>query len=123
MDVDFGAWRDMKISEGLKQWDDWDKMTCDHTQLGKEAKYPDPLGTPLDNMESWNIFKPIMMTKYDLCYFYQVGLSGDFPEFPKPHKPATNDHMHGFLEKPQEFSQPNLIVAHSQDMVTAVFLL
>ena len=24
MDADFGTWRDKKISEGLKQWDEWD---------------------------------------------------------------------------------------------------
>ena len=28
--TDFGMWRDKKISEGLKQWDERNKMTCDH---------------------------------------------------------------------------------------------
>ena len=98
-------------------------MTCDHREPGKEVKYPDPLGVPLDYMESHEVFKPIKMSEYELCCFYQVGLNGDFPEFPIPHEPATNNHMHGFLEKAQELSQPNLIVAHSQDMVTVVCLL
>ena len=97
MDVDFGVWRDKKISEGLKQWGEWDKMTCDHAEPGKEVKYPDPLGAPLAYMESHEVFKPIKMSEYDLCHFYQVGLSGDFPEFPTPHEPATNNHMYGFL--------------------------
>ena len=123
MDVDFSLWRDRKISEGLKQLDEWDKMTCDLTEPGKEAKYPDPLGTPLDYIESHQVFKPIKTSEYDLCHFYQVGLSGDFPEFPKPHEPATNDHMHSFLERAWEFSRPNLIVAHSQDVVSVVCLL
>ena len=32
--------------------------------------------------------------------------------FPKPHEPATKDHMCGFLENAQELSQPNVLVAH-----------
>ena len=47
----------------------------------------------------------------------------DFPEFPKPHEPVTKDHIHCFLEKARELSLPNLLVAHSQDAVTAVCLL
>ena len=123
MDADFSAWRDKKISQGLKQWDEWDKMTCEHVEPSKEAKCADPLGTQLDYLESCGVFKSIKTSKYNLCHFYRVGLSGDFPEFLTPHEPATNDHMHGFLEKALEFSQPNLIVAHSQDAVTVVCLL
>ena len=59
MDVDLSVWRDKKISEGLKQWDEWDKMTYNHAEPGKEAKYPDPLGAPLDYIESHDVFKPI----------------------------------------------------------------
>ena len=59
MDVDIGAWRDKKISEGLMQWDERDKMTCDHAEPGKEVKYPDPLGAPLDYMENHDASKPI----------------------------------------------------------------
>ena len=78
MDVDFGTSRDKKISKGLN-WDDWDKMAHDHMEPGKEAKCPDPLGMPLGYVESCDVFKPTMMSKYELCHFYQVGLSGDFP--------------------------------------------
>ena len=55
MDADFSMWRDKKISQGLKQWDEWDKMTCDHTETGKEVKCPDPLGAPLDYMKSCSL--------------------------------------------------------------------
>ena len=52
MDADFGAWRDKKISQSLKHWDERDKMTCDHVEPGKEAKCPDPLGALLDHMRA-----------------------------------------------------------------------
>ena len=51
-DADFGAWQDKKISQGLKQWDERDKISCDHTEPGKEAKCPNLLGMLLDYMES-----------------------------------------------------------------------
>ena len=116
MDADFGALRDKKISEGLKQWDEWDKMICDHVD-------PGPLGTSLDYMESHDIFKLIKASKYNLYHFYQVGLTGDIPEFPEPREPTTSNHVHGLLKKAQVLSQPNLLVAHLQDEVTAVCLL
>ena len=122
-DADFGTWWDKKISQGLKQWDKRDKMTCDHTKPGKEVRCPDPLGMPLDYMESHRVFKSLKTSRYDLCCFYRVGLSGDFPEFPTPCKPAINDHIHSFLEKAHECSRPNLVVLHSQDAVTVVCLL
>ena len=112
MDADFSTWRDKKISQGLKQWDERNKMTWDHVESGKEAKCPDPLGMLLDYMESQVVFESIKMSEYDLCCFYKVGLSGDFPEFPTPHEPATSDHVCSFLEKAWEFSQPNLLVAN-----------
>ena len=93
MDTDFSAWRDKKINKGLKQWYEWDKMICDHADPCKEAKYPDPLGAPLDYMESHDVFKPIKTSEYDLCHFYQVGLTGDFPKFPEPHEPMTSNHV------------------------------
>ena len=84
MDADFGVWRDKKISKALKQWDERDKMTCDHVEPGKEVKYPNLLGLPLDYTESCRVFKSIKTSEYNLCHFYKVGLSGDFPEFPTP---------------------------------------
>ena len=76
MDTDFSVWRDKKISKGLKQWYEWDKMTCNHIDPCKEVKYPDPLGAPLDYMENCDVFKPIKTSEYDLYHFYQVGLTG-----------------------------------------------
>ena len=71
-------------------------------------------------MESCGIFKSMKASKFDLCHFYQVG---DFPKFPKLHKPATSNHIHGLLEKACKNGYPNLIVALSQDAVTSVLLL
>ena len=122
-DTNFSMWQDEQISQGLRQWDERDKMSCDHMEPGKEAKCPDPLGAPLDYMESHRVFKKDKMSKYNLCHFYQVGLSGDFPKFPAPCEPSTNDHLHHFLENARECSQPNLLVVHSWDAVTAVCLL
>ena len=51
------------------------------------------------------------------------GFSGYFPTFPIPHKPTTNDHVQSFLEKVQEISRPNLVIAHSKATDTAVCLL
>ena len=74
-------------------------------------------------MESCGIFKLMKTSEFDLCHFYQVGESGDFPKFPKPHDPATSDHLHSLLEKAHKKGCPNLVVALSQDAVTAVSLL
>ena len=40
---------------------------------------PNLLGMPLDYMESCGVFKSLKTSKYSLCCFYKVGLSGDFP--------------------------------------------
>ena len=114
---------EMNRSASLKQWDVRDKMTCDHMEPGKEAKCPNLLGMLLDYMESCGVFKSDKTSEYDLCHFYQMGLSGDFPKFPSPHEPTTNNHLHHFLENARECSWPNLLVAHSQDAVTVVCLL
>ena len=73
-------------------------------------------------MTSCGVFKP-KTCEYDLCCFYQVGLSGDLPEFPSPHAPATRKQVSSFLLKARALVWPNLIVVHSQDAATAVCLL
>ena len=98
-------------------------MTCDHTDPTKKAKSPDPLGSPIDYMESCDVFKPMKASKFDLCHFYQVGESGDIPKFPKPGEPATSNHMCSLLEKACKNGHLNLVVALSQETVTAVVLL
>ena len=74
-------------------------------------------------MTSRDIFKPKKTNEYDLCRFYQVGLSGDLPEFPSPHTPVTCKQVSSFLLKARALGWPNLIVVHSQDVATAVCLL
>ena len=89
----------------------------------KKAKSPDPLGTPTNYMESCHVFKPMKTSEFDLCRFYQVGESRDFPKLPKPHDPATSNHVCGLLEKAHKKGCLNLVVVLSQDAVTAVALL
>ena len=123
LDKDFSEWQDKRISEGLQQWDDCDKMTCDRTDPCKEAKSPNLLGLPLDYMVSHGVFELKKTSEYGLCRFYQVGLSGDLPAFPLPHEPATHEQVSSLLLKSRALGWLNLVVAHSQDMVTAVCLL
>ena len=98
-------------------------MTCDHADPCKEVKSPNPLGLPLDYMVSHGVFEPKKTSEYDLCHFYHVGLSGDLPEFPSPHEPTTCEQTSSLLLKTRELGWLNLIMAHSQDAVTAVCLL
>ena len=58
LDKDFSKWWDKRISKGLQQWDEHDKMTCDHTDPCKEAKCAKLLGSPLDYMMSHGVFEP-----------------------------------------------------------------
>ena len=58
MDEGFGTWWDQKIKDGLEQWSKQDVMICDHANPLKKAKSLDPLGAPIDYMESCGIFKP-----------------------------------------------------------------
>ena len=99
-DADFGTWPDKKISQGLKQWDKRDKITCDHVEPGKEARCPNPLGVLLDYMESHGVFKSLKTSEYDLCHFYKVGLSGNFLEFPPPCEPAPMSICMAIWRKP-----------------------
>ena len=97
-------------------------MNCDHADPCKEAKSPNQLGPPLDYMMSCGVFKPKKTSEYDLCHFYQVGLSGDLPEFPLPCAPAMHEQVSSLLLKARALGWPNLIMAHSQDVVAAVCL-
>ena len=74
-------------------------------------------------MESCGVFKPMKTSEFDLCRFYQVGESRDFPKVPKPHEPAASNHVCGLLEKARKKGHLNLVVALSQDAVTAVSML
>ena len=75
LDTNFSKWWDQKISECHLQWDKHDKKTYDHTDPCKEVKCPNLLGPPLDYMTSHRVFKSKKTSEYDLCHFYQEGLS------------------------------------------------
>ena len=111
------------ISEGHNEWHMHDTMTCGHTDPCKEAKFPDPLGLPLEYMKHCRVFDPKKTNEYDLCQFYQVGLSEDLLDFPSPCEPATCEQVKKFLLMARSLGLPNLIVAHPWDSVTAVCLL
>ena len=96
LDTNFGKWQDQTISEGHLQWDEHNKKTYDHAEPCKKAKCPNLLGPPLAYMTSCGVFKPKKTSNYDLCRFYQVRLSGDLPEFPLPHVPATHKQVSSF---------------------------
>ena len=90
MDKNFGKWSDQMISQGHYGWATHDTMTCDHTDPCKEAKFPDPISLSLEYMKACKVFSPKKTNEYDLCHFYQVGLSRDLLVFPSPHRPATH---------------------------------
>ena len=83
-------------------------MICDHADPCKEVRSPDQLGLPNDYMISCGVFKPKKKSEYDLCHFYQVGLSGDLPEFPWPHTPATHEQVSSLLLKVRALGWPML---------------
>ena len=123
LDEIFSKWQDQMISEGHSEWHMHATMICDHADPCKKAKFPDALGLPLEYMKHWGVFDPKKTNEYDLCQFYQVGLSGDLPDFPSPCKPATHEQVNKFLLTAKSLGQPNLIMAHPQDSVMAVCLL
>ena len=100
-DLDYTSWTKTSVSGGTKRlvWasDNGMSMTCDHADPCKEAKSPNQLGPPLDYMMSCGVFNPKKTSKYDLCCFYQVGLSGDLPKFPSPHASATHEQVSSLL--------------------------
>ena len=84
LDEKFGKWQDQMISKGNSEWNMPDTMTCDHADPCKIAKFPDPIGPPLEYMKHCGVFDPNKTNEYDLCQFYQVGLFRDFLDFPHP---------------------------------------
>ena len=98
-------------------------MICNHVDPYKEAKVLDPTGLLLDYMKHCGVFKSKKTNEYDLCHFYQVGLSRDLPNFPSPHEPATPELFSKFLLKARVLGHPNLVVAFVWDSATAICLL
>ena len=122
LDEKFGKWWDQMINKGHNAWSTCDTMACDHADPCKEAKFPDPIGPPLEYMKHCRVFDAKKTNEYYLCHFYQVGLSGDLPNFLSPREPATCGWVSKFLLKARTLAWPNLIMAHLQDSVTAICL-
>ena len=74
-------------------------------------------------MKHCRVFKSKKTNEYDLCCFYQVGLTGDLPSFPSPHELATRELLSNFLLKARVLGHPNLVVAFMWDSATAICLL
>ena len=123
LDKNFGEWHDPMISKSHAEWNKHDTMICDHMGTCKETKFPDPTSLPLDYMKHHRVFKSKKTNEYDLCCFYQVGLSGDLPNFPSPDKPATCKLLSKFLLKARALGHPNLVVTFAWDSTTAICLL
>ena len=82
LDEKFGEWWDHMISKGHNKWNPCDKMTCDHMDPCKEAKFPDPVGPPLEYMstvESSIPRKPMSMTFATSTKLDSPGTSQIFP--------------------------------------------
>ena len=99
-------------------------MTCDLPKHGKaQPNHPDPVGLPLDYMGECQVFDGIQSEIYDLCWFYTLGMTGDPLEFPAPQEPTTHGQIRDLLQLAHAIVRPYMILAHSADLVTAVFML
>ena len=125
-DIDFTAWKDKLISEGVKGIQERDSMVNDYTDGGKRRpKNPDPLGPPpISYMKERGVFQPLpsMTNSLGLCRFYHadpVSVSMLAP----PKSPAMAEHLKGllFLAKMQQW--PYIIVVFQGGPVTPLGLL
>ena len=98
MDKDFSTWCDAKIREGHNGWKKHTEMCCDHREAHKELLHRDPISPPLEYMKTCGVFKAKKTNAYDLCHFYCVGASGEFPTFPAPHEPTSRNMLKKLLE-------------------------
>ena len=64
-------------------------------------------------MDNCDVYKLMKTSEFDLCHFYQMGESGNFPKVPKPSEPATSEHVRGLLEKACKKGHLKLVVASS----------
>ena len=123
LDKHFGAWCDHMLSEGHTGWKEHNEMQCEHGELSKEPQNRDPAGPPLDYMKQCGVFKAKKTNEYDLCRFYHMELSGNLPPFPSPHEPATRVMLEDLLRAARALGCPNLLMAFTRDLATAVCLL
>ena len=116
-------WHDRMISEGHAGWKEHDEMCCEHREPSKELQNRDPTGPPLDYIKQCGVFKAKKTNEYDLCRFYHMELSRNLPPFPSPRKPATCMMLEDLLRAVQDLGHPNLLMAFTRDLATAVCLL
>ena len=99
-------------------------MICDLPEHGKmQPKHPDPVGLPLDYMAECKVFDGIRLDLYDLCSFYILGTMDDPPEFPTLQEPVMCSQVRDLLKSARSIGHPYMILVHSANSVTAVFLL
>ena len=124
LDTNFDAWHHMKIVKGIMGWVTRDTMICDLPEHGKvQPNHPDLVGLPLDYMGERQVFDGIWSDIYDLCRFYNLGMTGDLPEFPTPWEPTTCGQIKDLLKSACVIGQPYMILAHSAVSVTAISML
>ena len=124
LDTNFDAWWCKKIAKGIAGWATRDTMICNLPKHGKvQPNHPDPVGPPLDYMGERQVFDSIRSDIYDLCRFYILGMTGDPPEFPAPREPTTHGQIRDLLKLAHAIGWPYLILVHSADSVTAIFML
>ena len=98
-------------------------MCCDHGEAFKDHQHHDPVSPPLDYMKARGVFKPTNTNAYDLCHFYDISPSGEFPTFPTLHNPASSDMIKELLEAAWAVKRANLLMVFAGELVTAVCLL
>ena len=74
-------------------------------------------------MKACGVFKAKKTNAYDLCHFYHMSASGEFPTFPTPHEPASHDMLKMLLETARVVRHANLLMAFAGDSAIAICLL
>ena len=123
LDKNFGAWHDQKISEGCNGWKKCTKMRCDHGEAHKELPHQDPIGPPLDYMKARRVFKARKTNAFDLCHFYRMRASREFPTLPTPCEPASHDMLKWLLETAWAVKHAHLLIAFAGDSTMTICLL
>ena len=123
LDKDFGAWCNKKISKGSAAWKICAKMRCDHGGAFKDHQHSDPVSLPLDYMKSSGVFKATKTNVYDLCCFYRISATGEFPAFPAPRDPTSSNMLRELLEAARAAKCANLLMVFAGEFATAICLL
>ena len=120
----FNAWHCDKIANKVVGWAMRDTMNCDLPEHSKtQPNHPDSMGLPLGYMAKCKVFDCILSDLYDLCHFYALGTTGNPPDFPPPREPVTRNQVEDLLKSARSIGCPYMILAHSNDSVTAVSML